>query len=130
MRSLSAIANVVFPILCCASTLAGAQTAPRSQLGTVAQHIAGTQIDLVYRRPVARGRTLFGALVPWGQLWTPSADSAARLTVSGPIDVNGAALAAGSYAVWAIPDSASWTIVFSSAASVFHLRRPSERDRK
>jgi len=100
----------------------------RSQLGTVTQWVAGTRVEVLYRRPVARGRELFGALVPWGEMWTPSADSAARLTVSGPVEVNGAPLAAGTYGVWAIPDSAAWTVVFSEAAVAFHTRYPQGRD--
>lgn len=107
--------------------IAGAQNT-RSQLGTVAQSIAGTRVEIVYRRPVARGRTLFGSLVPWGRVWTPSADTAARLTTSGPLQINGAELPAGTYSVWAIPDSASWTIVFNSVPEVFHLRYPDGRD--
>src|SRR5690349_19609124 len=48
-------------------TIAGAAAAQntKSQLGTVSQLVAGTKIDLTYRRPVARGRELFGSLVPW-----------------------------------------------------------------
>jgi len=107
---------------------ARAQSPPRSQLGTVSQLVAGTKIDVVYRRPVARGRTLFGALVPYGRIWTPSADSAARITFSGPVEVNGSAVAAGSYGLWAIPDSSTWTIVFNREASVFHLRYPEGQD--
>ncbi|HEY9448753.1 MAG TPA: DUF2911 domain-containing protein, partial [Gemmatimonadaceae bacterium] len=45
---------------------ARAQTNPKSQLGTVTQQLVDTRIELRYRRPVARGRALFGALVPWG----------------------------------------------------------------
>ena len=100
----------------------------KSQLGTVSQVVAGTKIDLTYRRPVARGRDLFGALVPWGRIWTPSADTAARIALSGPIEVNGSKLAAGTYSIWTIPDSTSWTIVFSSVPEVFHLRYPDGRD--
>ena len=110
-----------------AAVSAGAQNT-RSQLGTVSQTIAGTRVEIVYRRPVARGRSLFGSLVPWGRVWTPSADTAARLTTSGPLQVNGSELPAGTYSVWAIPDSASWTIVFNSVAEVFHLRYPDGRD--
>jgi len=113
-------------------TLVGAGIAcaqnTRSQLGTVSQTIAGTRVEIVYRRPVARGRQLFGSLVPWGRIWTPSADTAARLTTSGPLQVNGSELPAGSYSVWAIPDSSSWTIVFNSVAETFHLRYPDGRD--
>ena len=105
-----------------------AQSVARSQLGTVSQQIAGTRVELLYRRPVARGRALFGALVPWGRIWTPSADSAARMTITGPVTINGAALPAGTYGIWAIPDSASWTVIFSSTAAAFHLRYPDGHD--
>jgi hypothetical protein len=105
-----------------------AQSAPRSQLGTVSQLIAGTRVEVIYRRPVARGRALFGALVPYGRIWTPSADSAARFTVSTPVEINGSALPAGSYSLWAIPDSASWTIVFNREPAAFHLRYPEGHD--
>jgi hypothetical protein len=94
----------------------------------VSQSVAGTRVEIVYRRPVARGRQLFGSLVPWGRIWTPSADSAARLTTSGPLQVNGSDLPAGTYSVWAIPDSSSWTIVFNSVAETFHLRYPEGSD--
>ena len=102
--------------------------AARSQLATVSQQIAATRIEVLYRRPVARGRELFGALVPWGRIWTPSADSAARITISSSITVNGAPLAAGTYGVWAIPDSVSWTIVFNASAAAFHKSYPEGHD--
>jgi Protein of unknown function (DUF2911) len=101
---------------------------PRSQLAVVAQSVASARIEIVYRRPVARGRSLFGYVVPWGAIWTPSADTAARFTTSGPLEINGATLAAGSYSLWAIPDSTSWTLIFNSINQVFHLRYPQGHD--
>ena len=81
-------------LLVCAGACSAEAQGSKSQLGAVSQTVAGTRIDVVYRRPVARGRELFGALVPWGRIWTPSADSAARITLSGPVTVNGEPLAA------------------------------------
>jgi hypothetical protein len=101
---------------------------PRSQLGSVMQSVAGTEIEIVYRRPVARGRELFGALVPFGRVWTPSADSAARLRISNDIEVNGRALAAGSYSIWAIPGADEWTVIFNRRPAVFHLSYPAGQD--
>lgn len=101
---------------------------PKSQLGVVAQSVGGARIEIVYRRPVARGRALFGTLVPWGRIWTPSADSAARLTLSEPVEINGSKLAAGTYSLWTIPDSASWTFVFNGVPDAFHLRYPDGHD--
>ena len=42
-----------------------------SQHGTVSQHIDDTIITVEYNRPVARGRELFGKLVPYGHIWCP-----------------------------------------------------------
>jgi hypothetical protein len=94
----------------------------------VSQNLAGAQIDLAYRRPSARGRELFGALVPWDRVWSPSADSAAQFTTSQPLEVNGSALAAGSYSLWAIPGQKEWTFIFSSQFRVFHTRYPEGSD--
>ncbi len=84
--------------------------------------VGDTEIRAMYIRPVARGRAIFGALVPYGRMWTPSADSAMRISFSTDVQVQGNALAAGSYSVWVIPDSTQWTIIFNSNASAFHLR--------
>lgn len=100
----------------------------KSQLGSVSQSVMSAKVTVTYRRPVARGRTLFGTLVPWGEVWTPSADSAARITLTEGMDVNGSKLAAGSYGIWVIPDSASWTIIFNSVPEVFHRSYPRDRD--
>jgi hypothetical protein len=120
--------TIVAGIWALAAVAVGAQAIPRSQLGGVTQSVGRSRVEITYRRPVARGRELFGALVPFGRVWTPSADTAARITLSEALEVNGAKLAAGSYSIWAIPDSASWTVIFNSVPSVFHLRYPEGRD--
>ena len=113
---------------CGTSEPAAAQNIPRSQPAEVSQHLAGTRIDIAYRRPVARGRTLFGALVPWGRIWSPGSDSVARLTTTGPLELNGSRIPAGSYGLWMIPDSVSWTVIVSAKADAFHLRYPQGQD--
>lgn len=127
MRTVSRVGCSVFFILLSASC-ADAQPGKKSQLATVTQLVGPAKIEIVYRRPVARGRELFGKLVPYGRIWTPSADSAALFTTSTDLDVNGATLRAGRYAVWMIPDSANWTVVFSKVQPVFHLRLPQPSD--
>ena len=120
--------TLVVGVACGASRPSGAQTVPRSQPATVSQQLAGTRIEIAYHRPVARGRALFGALVPWGRIWTPSADSAARLTVSGPVELNGIRVPAGRYGIWMIPDSTTWTVIVNAQAEAFHLRYPQGQD--
>jgi len=106
---------------------AAAQQIPRSQRASVSQTVAHTDITIRYRRPVARGRTLFGDVVQWGRVWTPGADSATTIRFSAAVRVNGDSLPAGTYSIWMIPDStAAWTVIFSRAQPVFHTPYPGD----
>ena len=105
-----------------------AQGYPFSQRGSVSQNVAYTTISIEYGRPVARGRALFGSLVPWDQIWHPGADSATRISFNHDIVVEGKPLRAGEYTLWLIPrESQPWTLIFSRAAHVFHKPYPGER---
>src|SRR5258708_36486957 len=53
---------------------------PASQRGSVTQQIAFTTVAVAYGRPVARGRALFGQIVPWDSVWNPGADSQTRIS--------------------------------------------------
>jgi hypothetical protein len=121
----------------CAATASLAVTAtspvlsqgyPPSQRGTVTQNVAYTEISVAYGRPVARGRALFGALVPWDAIWHPGADSATRVRFNHDVLLEGKPLPAGEYSLWLIPrESAQWTLILSRAAHVFHLPYPGTR---
>jgi hypothetical protein len=93
-----------------------------SQHGTVTQQVAGTTITVDYNRPVARGRDLFGALVPYDRIWCPGADDCTTIAVSTDITVEGKALAAGTYSLWAKPGAATWKVIVNRAHPIFHTR--------
>ena len=103
--------------------------APRpSQHGSVSQQIANTTITIEYNRPVARGRAIFGSLVPYGRVWCPGADNCTTIQLSTDVKINGQSLARGTYSVWAEPDQDRWTMIFNSAQPVFHTRYPADKD--
>ena len=107
---------------------ARAQGYPFSQRGSVTQMVAFTEISVAYGRPVARGRALFGALVPWDSVWHPGADSATRITFTHDVLLEGKPLRAGEYSLWLIPRATKpWTLIVSRAAHVFHKPYPGER---
>jgi hypothetical protein len=93
-----------------------------SQHGTVTQTVAATTITVDYNRPVARGRDLFGALVPYDHVWCPGADDCTTITVSTDVTIEGHALAAGTYSLWAKPGGSKWTMMINRAHPVFHTR--------
>ncbi len=98
----------------------------KSQAAAVSQRVANTEITITYSRPVARGRALFGALVPYDQVWNPGADQATAIAFTRDVHVNDQALPAGKYSVWAIPRADRWTMIFSQAAEVYHTPYPGE----
>ena len=114
--------HTVWVVLALATALLQAPPVKPSQHGSVTQQVAGTSITVTYNRPVARGRDLFGALVPYEQVWCPGADDCTTLTVSTDVTVEGQALPAGTYTVWAKPGAAKWTMILNRAHPVFHTR--------
>jgi hypothetical protein len=92
------------------------------------QRFGTTRVEVRYSRPSARGRELFGALVPWGRIWTPGADTATSVTFSDSVRVNGQPLAAGAYSLWTMPGESVWTVIFNGEHPVFHTRYPEGHD--
>jgi hypothetical protein len=95
-----------------------------SQSGSVTQMLGDTEIEIRYSRPVARGRELFGGIVPWGKVWAPGADSATTIAFSREVLFAGQHFPTGRYSIWMIPDPESWTIILSTAAEVYHTPYP------
>src|SRR4051794_22602687 len=107
------------------------QTPPKpSQHGSVTQQVGGTTITVEYNRPVARGRDLFGSLVPYDRVWCPGADECTTLTTTTDITVQGKTLPAGTYTVWARPGREKWAVIFNTAHPTFHTQyfRVQDRD--
>lgn len=107
---------------------AAAQRIPLSQHGSVTQRVGQTDIAVTYNRPVARGRTLFGDVVPWGRVWHPGADSATTIAFSRDVTIAGHAVPAGRYTIWTIPEQSPrpWTVILSRGVDVWHTQYPGE----
>jgi hypothetical protein len=106
---------------------AGAQ-ARKSERGSVGQTVAGTTITVEYSRPRARGRTLFGGVVKWGEHWTPGADWATTVEVDHDVTVEGRRLPKGKYGVWTVVRPESWTVSLHREWRRFHTNRPDSTD--
>lgn len=121
------------PLLLAASGLtlpapAQAQGYPFSQRSTLTQSVALTEITVAYGRPLARGRELFGRLVPWDSVWHPGADSATRISFSHDVTLEGQHVKAGAYSIWLVPrEHAAWTFILNRQARTFHKPYPGAR---
>jgi tetratricopeptide (TPR) repeat protein len=94
-----------------AQRLKSPQASPAAELE---QTIGLTEIKVSYHRPAINGRTVWGGLVPWGEVWRAGANENTTVTFSSDVKVEGKALKAGTYGLHMIPTQASWTIIFSN----------------
>ncbi len=65
--------------------------------------LGGATIGLDYGQPAARGRALFGALVPWGERWRTGADGATHFETDRDLLVGDLRVPAGRYTLSSIP---------------------------
>jgi hypothetical protein len=67
-----------------------------------------------YSQPSVKGRTIFGDVVPFDQVWRTGANEPTTITFSRDVKIEGQTLAAGKYALWTVPTADKWTIIFNS----------------
>ena len=70
---------------------------------TMRATIGAATLVVDYSRPLARGRTLLGGLVPYGRVWRTGANAATHLTISSPLRLAGVPLDSGTYTLWTLP---------------------------
>jgi tetratricopeptide (TPR) repeat protein len=109
----------ILPVLTAPARAQAPQLAlPRpSQAASVSQTVGLTEITIHYSRPLVKGRTIWGELVPYGQVWRAGANENTTISFSTPVSIGGHALAAGTYGVHTLPTAADWTLILSNNSS-------------
>lgn len=88
-----------------------------SPMASVSQTIGeSTEITVTYNRPGVKGREIWGKLVPYDKVWRSGANEATTISFSDDVQIEGQALAAGTYALFTIPAKNEWTVIFNKKA--------------
>lgn len=106
---LSAITLAGFALL---STAQVKMPAP-SPTQTIKQDFAIGTIELTYSRPSAKGRKIYGNLVPYNKIWRTGANAATKIVFSDPVEVGGKKIDSGTYVLYTIPGADSWEIILN-----------------
>ena len=85
------------------------QPSPKSVLNQV---VGLTDVTVEYSRPSAKGRVIFGDLVPFGKVWRTGANSNTTVSFSDDVVINGAILKKGKYALYTTPKADMWEVIF------------------
>ena len=73
----------------------------------------GKTVVVDYSSPRAKGRKIFGGLVPYGQVWRAGANEATTFTINGDVNAGGTTVPAGTYTIFTIPNQDKWTLIIS-----------------
>ncbi|UYZ61018.1 DUF2911 domain-containing protein [Hymenobacter latericus] len=88
-------------------------TPAASPKSTVQQRVGLTDVTITYARPSAKGRTVFGSLVPFGRRWRTGANQTTTIKFSDEVTVEGKKVPAGEYGIYTIPNKAEWLVVLN-----------------
>lgn len=88
------------------------KTPQSSPKATLMQTVGLTDVEVNYSRPSARGRAVFGNLVPFGKVWRTGANENTTISFSDDVMIDGKTLKKGKYSLYTNPKIESWEIIF------------------
>lgn len=116
---------ILFLTLSVASMLNAQVVTPKaSPVAKLQQKVGLADIQIEYSRPGAKGRTIYGDLIPYGQMWRLGANENTKITSSEALIFGKDTLKAGTYALFAKPGETSWELYFYADYSNWGLPDP------
>jgi hypothetical protein len=119
----------------CAAFILGAQVTAqslkvptKSPASTIKQGFGLSEVTVEYNRPSARGRIIFGDVVPFGTIWRTGANASTKITFGEDVSINGTKVAAGTYAIFSIPTKDSCTVMLNKNLKTWGTDGYSEAD--
>jgi hypothetical protein len=103
------------------ATEAQIKTPQASPKAVIKQTVGLTDIEVVYSRPGARGRAVFGNLVPFGKTWRTGANENTTISFSDDVVIDGKTLRKGKYSLYTVPRIESWDVIFYLATDNWGL---------
>ncbi len=87
---------------------------PLSPRTNAMANIGDAHIHIDYSSPGVRGRTIWGGLVAYDQVWVTGAHKATSINFNKDVKVNGEPISAGTYGFFTIPGKEEWTILLNT----------------
>jgi hypothetical protein len=111
------------------STIRHKQTKSFSPEDTASFTDGELKVSVWYNRPYKKGREIFGALVPYKQVWRTGANEATVFETNRTLTFRDQKLLAGTYSLWTIPDSTSWQVIFNAQHGQWGINSKGEANR-
>ena len=91
-------------------------------------NVGGASLWIDYGRPAKRGRTVFGGVVPYGEVWRTGANAATQFRTDKALDFGGTVVPAGFYTLWTIPSPTGWKLIVNGETGEWGTVHKPEKD--
>ncbi|MDB4050487.1 DUF2911 domain-containing protein [Flavobacteriaceae bacterium] len=88
------------------------ETPQPSPLSKFSQKVGLDNVNIVYSRPSARQRIVFGSLIPFGEKWRTGANENTKITFEDNVKIQNKLIKKGTYSIYTIPNLNSWNLIF------------------
>ncbi len=79
----------------------------------------GPQVKVVYGRPGAKDKEVFGTQIPYGKIWITGSNEATEVRFYCDVMFGNKYVKAGTYAMYTIPNEDYWTIILNSKIDTY-----------
>jgi hypothetical protein len=112
------IAGGIAALTSATSVQAQLQLPQPSPSASVTQTVGLTDITIEYSSPGAKGRAIYGGLVPYGKVWRTGANASTKISFSKDVTINNTKVPKGKYAIVSIPGQNEFTFILTKDLSV------------
>lgn len=81
------------------------------------QQFSISKISIDYGRPAAKGRKIFGELVPFGTVWRAGANEATKISFGQDVLFGGQKVKKGTYALYVLPQANEWKVILNKGVN-------------
>jgi hypothetical protein len=113
MRKYSAFLMLTILVLTVFTTAQEKKQRPSPPASAQCRLADGKSIKVDYSSPRAKGRQIFGGLVPYGQVWRTGANEATTFVTDANLTIGGKDIAAGSYTLFTVPNQDKWQLIIN-----------------
>ncbi|MEM7107907.1 MAG: DUF2911 domain-containing protein [Bacteroidota bacterium] len=127
MKKLIIIGGVTIALIAVVAVVMHSYTKSFSPADTASFGSDSLNIEVNYCRPFKNGRQIFGALVPYGEVWRTGANEPTTFTVNQTVNIKDNILKPGTYSLWTIPQKDLWTVILNQDIPNWGVKVPSGR---
>ncbi|SRR5690554_1185086 len=117
---MSKLTNVLFAAilgLFMIPALQAQEETPASPAKEASGKIGDATITINYSSPAVKGRTIWGSLVPYDEIWRAGANKATTFKTDQDLQIEGKELPAGTYSLFLIPrENGPTTVIFNTVS--------------